>query len=108
MAKGRLIRRCRRWSQYTAGLSTAAKNREMTSQPTNVRTCQRRNSATSKTTTVSKAAATVRTTCEVGAPAHPMSLLSGTGAAGAGGGGFGFSPGLGGGLAPWGEGLFGG
>src|SRR5215213_4196658 len=82
MARGRLRRRWRRWSQFTAGLSTAAKNREITSQPTNVRTCHSRNSATSTTTTVSRAAATVRTTCEVGAPAHPTSLLIGTGAAG--------------------------
>ena len=31
---------------------------------------------------VSEDAATVRTTCEVGAPAHPTSLISGTGAVG--------------------------
>src|ERR671912_2517188 len=102
IAKGRLIRRWRRWSQYTAGLSTAAKNREMTSQPMNVRTCQRSNSATSTTTTVSKAAATVRTTCEVGAPAHPTSLLSGTGAAGGGGGVWGGGRGSGWGAVGWG------
>src|SRR5215207_5558716 len=75
MARGRLISLWRRWSQLTAGLSTAARKREMTNQPTKVRTCQRRNRAPTTTAVVSKAAATVRTTCEVGAPAHPTSLL---------------------------------
>src|ERR671910_604652 len=75
MAKGRLIRRWRLWSQLTAGLSTVAKNREMTNQPTKVLTFHSRKSATSTTTTVSRAVATVRTTCEVGALAHLGSLL---------------------------------
>src|SRR5215211_2774225 len=75
MARGRLISLWRRWSQLTAGLSTAARKREMTNQPKKVRTCQRRNRAPTTTAVVSKAAATVRTTCEVGAPAHPTSFL---------------------------------
>ena len=56
--------------------------RAMTSQPMNVRTCQREASATSTTTAVSKAAATVRTTCEVGRPAPPLVLAQRHGAAG--------------------------
>src|SRR5829696_6929206 len=73
MARGRLISLWRRWSQLTAGLSTAARKRATTNQPTNVRTCQIRNSAPSTTTAVSKATATVRTTCEGEAPTHPAS-----------------------------------
>jgi hypothetical protein len=42
MAMGRLMRRCQRWSQSTAGLSTAARKRAMMNQPTKVRTCQSR------------------------------------------------------------------
>src|SRR5919112_1077914 len=75
MAMGRLISRWRRWSQLTRGLSTAARKRAMTNQLKKVLTCHRRKSAPSTTNAVSKAAATVRTTCEVGAPAHPGSLL---------------------------------
>ena len=66
---------CRRWSQLTAGLSTAARKRAMTNQPMKVRTCQSRKSAPSTTAVVSKATATVRTTCEVEARAHPTSWL---------------------------------
>src|SRR5215203_3261014 len=75
MARGRLIRLWRRCSQLTAGLSTAARNRAMTNQPKKVLTCQMRNRAPTTTAVVSKAAATVRTTWEVGAPAHPTYLL---------------------------------
>jgi len=56
-------------------LSTAAKKRAITSQPTKVLTCHRRKSAPSTAAVVSRAAATVRITWEVGAPAHPRSLL---------------------------------
>src|SRR5919112_5187977 len=75
MARGRLINLWRRWSQLTAGSSTAAKKRAMTNQPKKVLTFHKRKSAPSTTTVVSKAVATVRTTCEVGAPAHPGFLL---------------------------------
>src|SRR5215218_926250 len=54
----------------------------MTNQPKKVRTCQMRNRAPTTTAVVSKAAATVRTTWEVGAPAHPTSLLGDTDAGG--------------------------
>ena len=53
---------CRRWSQFTAGLSTAARKRAITNQPMKVRTCQSRNSTLSTAAVVSKAMATVRTT----------------------------------------------
>src|SRR4028118_2298783 len=65
----------RRWSQLTAGLSTAARNTAITNQPTNVRTCHIRNNAPSTTNTVKRVTATVRTTCEVEAPTHPPSWL---------------------------------
>jgi hypothetical protein len=52
-----------------------AEKREMTNQPTKVLTCQRRKSAPSTTTVVSRTAATVRTNCEVGAPAHPATSV---------------------------------
>jgi len=58
------------------------RKRAMTNQPTKVRTCQSRKRAPSTTAVVSKAAPTVRTTCEVGAPAHPTSLLGDTDAYG--------------------------
>src|ERR671912_392162 len=77
MARGRLIRRWRRWSQLTAGLSTAARNRAMTNQPTKVLTFHSRKRAASTTTVVSRVAATVRTTCEVEALAQPTSLVGG-------------------------------
>src|SRR5919107_3731603 len=77
MGRGRLISLCRRCSQFTAGLSTAARKTATTNQPTKVLTFHRRKSAPSTTTTVSRATATVRTTCEVGAPAQPASLLAG-------------------------------
>ena len=64
---------CRRWSQFTAGLSTAARKRAMTNQPMKVRTCQSRKSAPSTTTAVSKAMTTVRATCEGEAPTQPTS-----------------------------------
>jgi hypothetical protein len=70
MARRRFISLCRRWSQFTAGLSTAARNRAITSQPTKVMTCHRRKSAPSTAAMVSKAAATVRITWEVGTPTH--------------------------------------
>ena len=66
---------CRRWSQFTAGLSTAARKRAMTSQPMKVLTCQSKKIATRTTTVVSKATATVRITCEVEALAHPAPWL---------------------------------
>ena len=47
----------------------------MTNQPKKVLTCQMRNRAPTTTAVVSKAAATVRTTCEIGAPVHPTSLF---------------------------------
>src|SRR5829696_4078787 len=75
MASGRLMSLWRRWSQLTAGFSTAARKRAMMNQATKVRTCQRRKSAPSTTTAVSKAMATVRTTCEVEATTHPASWL---------------------------------
>ena len=75
MARGRLMILCRRWSQFTAGLSTAARKRAMTNQPMKVRTCHIRKSAPSTTAVVSKATATVRITCEVEARAHPPSWL---------------------------------
>src|SRR5215211_8461114 len=71
MARGRLISLCRRWSQLTAGFSTAARKRAMTNQPTKVRTCQSRKNAPCTTAVVKRAMATVRITCEVGAPTHP-------------------------------------
>src|SRR5215207_6197882 len=75
MASGRLINLWRRWSQLTAGLSTAARKRAMTNQPRKVRTCHSRRKAPSTTAVVSKATATVRATCQVEARAHPPSLL---------------------------------
>src|SRR5215204_3190073 len=77
MAMGRLIRRWRRWSQLTAGLSTAARNRAMTNQPTKVLTFQIRKRAASTKTVVSRATATVRITCEVEALAQPTSRAAG-------------------------------
>src|SRR5215204_4873890 len=71
MARGRFMSLCRRWSQLTAGLSTAARKSAMTSQPTKVRTCQSRKNAPRTTAVVSRAKATVRITCEGGALAHP-------------------------------------
>src|SRR5215207_7381355 len=75
MARGRFMSLWRRWSQLTAGLSTAARKSAMTSQPTKVRTCHIRKNAPSTTAVVSKAMATVRITCEVEALAHPTSWL---------------------------------
>src|SRR5215216_7901000 len=75
MARGRLISLWRRCNQLTAGLSAAARKREMTNQPIKVRTCQRTKSAPSTTAVVSKATVTVRITCEVEACAHPASGL---------------------------------
>src|SRR5215212_528241 len=71
MAMGRLMSLCRRCSQLTAGLSTVARKRAMTSQPMKVRTCHIRKNAPNTTAVVSKAMATVRITCEVEARAHP-------------------------------------
>src|SRR5918994_4393989 len=75
MARGRFISLCRRWSQLTAGFSTAARKRAMTNQPTKVLTCQSRKNEPSTTAAVSKATATVRATCQVEARAHPPSWL---------------------------------
>jgi hypothetical protein len=72
-----LIHLWRRCSQFTAGLSTAAKKRATTNQPTKVLTCHRRKSAPSTTTTVSRATATTRATCDVGAFAQPTSRAAG-------------------------------
>src|SRR5215210_6356556 len=47
----------------------------MTNQPTKVRTCQSKKSAPSTTNVVINAMATVRTTREVGACAHPPSWI---------------------------------
>jgi hypothetical protein len=47
----------------------------MTNQPTKVRTCQSRKRAPITTAAVSRAMATVRTTCEGETPAHPPSWL---------------------------------
>src|SRR5215203_1399811 len=47
MARGRLMSLCRRWSQFTAGLSTAARKRAITNQPTKVLTCQSKKNAPS-------------------------------------------------------------
>src|SRR3712207_867874 len=75
MERGRFISLWRRCSQFTAGLSAAARKREMTNQPTKARTCQSRRSAPSTSAVVSKAMVTVRTACEVEALAHLASLL---------------------------------
>src|SRR5829696_8982387 len=66
MARGRFISLCRRCSQFTAGLSTAARKRAMTNQPMKVRTCQSRKSPPSTSAAVKRATATVRATCDVG------------------------------------------
>src|SRR5215211_1977268 len=75
MARGRFISLCRRCSQFTAGLSTAARKRAITNQPMKVLTCQSKKIATRTPTVVSKATATVRITCEVEALAHPAPWL---------------------------------
>jgi hypothetical protein len=54
----------RRWSQLTAGLSTAARKRARIPQPMMVRTCHSKKSAPSTTAAVRRATATVRTTCD--------------------------------------------
>src|SRR5215218_5318327 len=66
MARGRLMSLWRRWSQFTAGLSTAARKRAMTNQPMKVRTCQISKSPPSTSAAVKRATATVRATCDVG------------------------------------------
>jgi hypothetical protein len=48
----------------TAGLSTAARKREMTNQPTKVRTCQSRKKVPSTTAALKRATTTVRITWE--------------------------------------------
>src|SRR5215213_5520726 len=75
MARGRFMSLCRRWSQLTAGFSTAARKRAITNQPMKVLTCQSRKNAPRTTAVVSRAKATVRITCEVEALAHPPSRL---------------------------------
>ena len=72
---------CRRWSQLTAGLSTAAKKSAITNQPPKVLTCQSKKNAPSTTAAVKRATATVRITWVGETPAHPASLL-GRGASG--------------------------
>ena len=62
MARGRFMSLCRRWSQLTAGLSTAARKRAITNQPTKVLTFQSKKNATSTTAAVKRATATVRIT----------------------------------------------
>src|SRR5215208_7744601 len=62
MARGRLISLWRRCSQLTTGVSTAARKREMTNQPTKVRTCQSRNKVPSTTAALKRATTTVRIT----------------------------------------------
>ena len=62
MARGRFINLCRRWSQLTVGLSTAARKRAMTNQPTKVLTCHTKKKAPSTTAVVRRAMATVRIT----------------------------------------------
>src|SRR5215208_5147027 len=81
MARGRLISLCRRWSQFTAGLSTAARKRAITNQPMKVLTCQSKKNAPSTTAAVKRVMATVRITWVGEAPAHTASLL-GMGASG--------------------------
>src|SRR5215210_171929 len=75
MARGRFMSLWRRWSQLTAGLSTAARKRAITNQPTKVLTCQSKKNAPSTTAAVKRATATVRITWVGEAPAHPASLL---------------------------------
>src|SRR5215217_7228798 len=75
MAMGRFISLCRRWSQLTAGLSTAARKRAITNQPMKVLTCQSKKNAPSTTAVVKRATATVRITRVGEAPAQPASLL---------------------------------
>src|SRR5215203_1971700 len=75
MARGHFMSLCRRWSQLTAGLSTAAKKSAITNQPTKVLTCQSKKNAPSTTAAVNRATATVRITWVGEALAHPASLL---------------------------------
>src|SRR5215217_3848050 len=75
MARGRFMSLCRRCSQFTAGLSNAARKRAMTNQPMKVLTCQSKKNAPSTTAVVKRAMATVRITWVGEAPAHPASLL---------------------------------
>ena len=67
---------CRRWSQFTAGLSTAARKRAITNQPMKVLTCQSKKKAPSNKAVVKRAMATVRITWEGEAPAHPTDWLA--------------------------------
>src|SRR5829696_1104432 len=69
----------RRWSQFTGGLSTAARKRAMTNQPIKVRTCQSRKSPASTTAAVRRAMAIVRTTCEGAMRTHTVSSSPGMG-----------------------------
>src|ERR671920_175247 len=70
MARGRLISLWRRCSQLTTGLSTADRKREMTNQPTKVRTCQSRKKAPS-TTARTQEGYDYRAHHLVGRDAHP-------------------------------------
>jgi hypothetical protein len=59
----------------TAGLSTAARKREMTNQPTKVRTCQSRKKAPSTTAALKRAMTTARITWEGEMRTHTTSAL---------------------------------